>query len=666
MRKLVLFIILFVPLIVSAQTYTLNYDSIRYAKPVNTSKNAFYGRVFLKNFSPGNLRITLNGEIVKNDTLYARVNGGNIFTGSQQIFSNTEGFVVRNPGLTHQSSVTFTGFSHAVNGLFTNFNDEGFTFRQTNSTLKNTASSWFDVTDPTKNIFKGTRPYEFQNSLRVLPQPTNVYDATNKRYVDSLISASGSSAISGTVNTLAKFGTANSVTNSSLSDDGNIVTQTGQRFETVNTSGTATLRALGNASGANMLQSQLLLIGNNDASQAAVVRKLSSTSGANGNLGLRNAQSGADHLSITTGGLVLVGASSDNGSGARFQVSSGTSTFSGNIGAGVTTAPAARVDIAAGSATVTPLRMASGVLNTTPVAGAMEFLTDKPYVVISTGTARKEYTLNDVALNIGIVPVTTTNGRLTNSAVTATELGYLSGVGAPTGSGAIVLNNSPTFTGTPTAPTASTGTNTAQLATTAFVQQELINFPVRTTVLNSTGSTIPAGSVVYISGSSGGVPQVSLAQANAAATTVALGVTNGAIANGSTGTAVSLGTVLNLNTSGFTVGAIYLSPTTPGGLTQTVPTTLGQYRYRVGFVTDVNASTGKIHVTPTTAVRIDFAYNGTTTGLSAATLNSTYPNAQLGDKVYCTNIALGGATYTKVTANSGGTTWSMNNTTPVM
>lgn len=42
----------------------------------------------------------------------------------------------------------------------------------------------------------------------------------------------------------------------------------------------------------------------------------------------------------------------------------------------------------------------------------------------------------------------------------------------PTGSGtlySVVLSNSPAFTGTPTAPTASVGTNTTQLATTAFV-----------------------------------------------------------------------------------------------------------------------------------------------------------------------------------------------------
>lgn len=44
------------------------------------------------------------------------------------------------------------------------------------------------------------------------------------------------------------------------------------------------------------------------------------------------------------------------------------------------------------------------------------------------------------------------------------------GTTTSTGTGANVLSDSPAFTGTPTAPTASTGTNTTQVATTAFVQ----------------------------------------------------------------------------------------------------------------------------------------------------------------------------------------------------
>ena len=47
------------------------------------------------------------------------------------------------------------------------------------------------------------------------------------------------------------------------------------------------------------------------------------------------------------------------------------------------------------------------------------------------------------------------------------------GTSTSTGSGNVVLSASPTFTGTPVAPTASVGTNTAQIATTAYVVAEI-------------------------------------------------------------------------------------------------------------------------------------------------------------------------------------------------
>lgn len=52
---------------------------------------------------------------------------------------------------------------------------------------------------------------------------------------------------------------------------------------------------------------------------------------------------------------------------------------------------------------------------------------------------------------------------------------------------------SPAFTGTPTAPTASSGTNTTQLATTAFVQTALaLIYPVGSIYSNVSSSTNPA------------------------------------------------------------------------------------------------------------------------------------------------------------------------------
>ncbi len=53
--------------------------------------------------------------------------------------------------------------------------------------------------------------------------------------------------------------------------------------------------------------------------------------------------------------------------------------------------------------------------------------------------------------------------------------------------------NSPSLTGTPTAPTASTGTNTTQLATTAFVTAALsAAYPVGSIYINAAVSTNPA------------------------------------------------------------------------------------------------------------------------------------------------------------------------------
>jgi hypothetical protein len=59
-----------------------------------------------------------------------------------------------------------------------------------------------------------------------------------------------------------------------------------------------------------------------------------------------------------------------------------------------------------------------------------------------------------------------------------------------TGTGSMALSASPTFTGTPAAPTASPGTNTTQIATTAFVL----------------ANGIPSGAIIMWSGSIASIP----------------------------------------------------------------------------------------------------------------------------------------------------------------
>ncbi len=61
---------------------------------------------------------------------------------------------------------------------------------------------------------------------------------------------------------------------------------------------------------------------------------------------------------------------------------------------------------------------------------------------------------------------------LTNNTLIATSAQLLTAVTDEAGTGSLVFSVSPTFTGTPTAPTAAVGTNTTQLATTAHVFAE--------------------------------------------------------------------------------------------------------------------------------------------------------------------------------------------------
>lgn len=217
----------------------------------------------------------------------------------------------------------------------------------------------------------------------------------------------------------------------------------------------------------------------------------------------------------------------------------------------------------------------------------------------------------------------------------------------PDASGTVALrsdfSNGLTLTGVPT-PTYSAGKlvyDTSNESLTFYNNDSNVALQIGqedwVRVINTTGSTIANGAAVYINGSSAGLPTIALAQSNSGTTTVGLGLATESIANGATGYVTSLGLVRGLNTSGFAIGAVYISPTTPGGLTQTVPNG-GNFRYRVGFVTSIDATNGTIHVTPSTAVRDNIVVtqnlNFPSTASNAnSTLTATVTGAALGDTV---------------------------------
>ena len=95
------------------------------------------------------------------------------------------------------------------------------------------------------------------------------------------------------------------------------------------------------------------------------------------------------------------------------------------------------------------------------------------FALSSSGVTAGSYTLSSVTVD--------NYGRVTSASSAST-----------TGTGNVVLSASPALTGTPTAPTPSTGTNSTQIATTAFVLNQISASSSSGTV-TSVGLTMPSG-----------------------------------------------------------------------------------------------------------------------------------------------------------------------------
>jgi hypothetical protein len=382
-----------------------------------------------------------------------------------------------------------------------------------------------------------------------------------------------------------------------------------------------------------------------------------------------------------------------------------------------------------GSGTVPISQLPSAVLGALSYQGTWNASTNTPTLTSSVGTKGYYYVVNvagstnlngitdwqvgDWAVYNGTAwqkvdntdAVTSVNGYTGTVNLTYTDVGAFPAT-STTGTGNVVLatgatqanptiSNYENFTPT-TAPAYSEGrvwydstekalafyNDSSSIA--VHVSQDLIF-----KVINNTGSTIPNGSPVYITGTSSGqtYPNVALAKADVAATSAVIGLTNGAIANGAIGYVSSQGTIDNVNTSTFTVGQVlYLSPYSAGQLMNTIPPT--GITVQVGVATYIDSSAGHIYVKQTTPLAVpasiitgtlgvDHGGTGATTltgyvkgsGTSAMTASSTIPttdlsgtvtNAQLANSTITINgnsTALGGSvsvgTVTSVAATAG-------------
>jgi hypothetical protein len=103
-------------------------------------------------------------------------------------------------------------------------------------------------------------------------------------------------------------------------------------------------------------------------------------------------------------------------------------------------------------------------------------------------------------------------------------------------------------------------------------------------VRNTTGSTIPKGAAVYISGHNGNKILIDLADADASGKYPAIGLAAGAIANNSDGEVTVYGELAGVNTSSYSIGDVLYLSSTPGVLTNTRPTSSADAVQNIGRV----------------------------------------------------------------------------------
>jgi hypothetical protein len=118
----------------------------------------------------------------------------------------------------------------------------------------------------------------------------------------------------------------------------------------------------------------------------------------------------------------------------------------------------------------------------------------KTLIVTGTATLPATATLGGaVAVSVsGAQTLTNKTINLANNTLTATSAQIAAAVSDETGTGALVFASSPALAGAPTAPTASYGTSTTQISTTAFVQAALqLLHPVGSVYINATNNTNP-------------------------------------------------------------------------------------------------------------------------------------------------------------------------------
>jgi hypothetical protein len=150
---------------------------------------------------------------------------------------------------------------------------------------------------------------------------------------------------------------------------------------------------------------------------------------------------------------------------------------------------------------------------------------------------------------------------------------------------------------------------------TAATNAQVVRFYVK----NTTGTTIPKGSAVYVSGATGDNALISLASATSDPTSSkTLGITAESIANDAFGYVIEAGYLTDIDTSSTTAGAAVWLGNTPGSIVFVSPPAEPSHAVYLGVVVRVQAINGSILVKVQNGYELDELHDVFVGGVSTA------------------------------------------------
>lgn len=239
-------------------------------------------------------------------------------------------------------------------------------------------------------------------------------------------------------------------------------------------------------------------------------------------------------------------------------------------------------------------------------------------------TLQNNVSVSTLSATFPIALATSTSGKTISLSSSTNPNGYLL---AADGSGGIIFTPASTsgltsVVGTsPISSTIAGGTATVSIdqaaitGATAATNAQVVRFYVK----NTTGTTIPKGSAVYVSGATGDNALISLASATSdPSSSKTLGITAEAIANDAFGYVIEAGYLTDIDTSATTAGAAVWLGNTPGSLVFVSPPAEPSHAVYLGVVARVQSVNGSILVKVQNGYELDELHDVFVGGVSTA------------------------------------------------